>query len=187
MNSLMNKFKLYARYLYNIIRLNVLSIKFAGKIRCDGLLCFDKSAHFSVNGNGSIAIGKKSENRGTLFLMAHGGRIVIGEHCFFNVNCSITSVENITIGKECKFGNNVVVVDHDHDYKRQTSNEFISSPITIGDDVWIGAGSVILRGVHIGNHSVIAAGSIVKVDVPDNSLYFNPTLTRGIIRPIERS
>ena len=39
-----------------------------------------------------------------------------------------------------------------------------------------------MRGVHIGNHCVIAAGSVVKVDVPDNSLYFNPTFTRGIIR-----
>ena len=132
MNSLVNKIELYTKYLHNIIRLNVLSIKFGGKIRCDGLLCFDKSVRFSVNGNGSIAIGKKSENRGTLFLMAHGGHIVIGEHCFFNVNCSITSVENITIGKECKFGNNVVVVDHDHDYRRQTTSEFISSQLLLG-------------------------------------------------------
>ena len=161
-----------------------MKIKYGRRIHSDGLLCFDKNVHFSISNNGSIQMGSKSSNRGTLFLSAHGGHIQIGRHCFFNTNCSITSVEQIQIGSECKFGNNIVIVDHDHNYKRRTNEEFISSPIIIGDDVWIGAGCIILRGVHIGNHCVIAAGSIVREDVPDNSLYCNPAASKGIIRAI---
>lgn len=184
MNSLRNRYMLYWKYLYNCFRTGILRIKYGNRFCSDRLLCFDKNVNFSISGNGTIQLGAKSSNRGTLFLSAHNGKIQIGNHCFFNANCSITSVENIQIGNECKLGNNVVVVDHDHNYKRQTNEEFISSPITIGDDVWIGAGSIILRGTHIGDHCVIAAGSIVREDIPDNCLYFNPNAAKGVIRKI---
>lgn len=179
-----NRFRLYSIYLFNYVRMAALKIRYGSSIRFTGPLCFNKTTHFSVTGEGRIILGEKSDNRGELFLLAHGGTIEIGKHCFFNTNCSITSVESIRIGSECKFGNNVVVVDHDHDYKELTDHEFISSPVHIGDGVWIGAGCIILRGVKIGDHCVVAAGSVVRENIPDNSLYYNPG-AKGVIKKIE--
>lgn len=84
---------------------------------------------------------------------------------FCNTNVSITAMKNITIGDNVRIANNVVIVDHDHDFQNNLS-DFISEDVIIGNDVWIGANAVILRGVHIGDHAVIAAGSVVNEDIP---------------------
>ncbi|MCR4903605.1 MAG: acyltransferase [Butyrivibrio sp.] len=101
--------------------------------------------------------------------------MTIGDHCFFNTGSSITSTESITIGSYCKFGNNLVIVDHDHNYKRKSESEpeFIGKPIVIGDNTWVGANVVILKGVTIGNNCVIGAGSIITKDIPDGKKYIS--------------
>lgn len=71
-------------------------------------------------------------------------------------------------------GQNVLMYDHDHEYISNLFKEkFICSPITIKDNVWIGASVIILRGVTIGENSVIAAGSIVTKDIPANVVFRN--------------
>lgn len=99
------------------------------------------------------------------------GKLIIGENVFFNRNVSITCLDNITIGKNVSIGNNVVIVDHDHDKNKR--GEFVCSRIVIGENVWIGANSVILRGSKIGDNAIIGANSVVKGDVPENSVFFN--------------
>lgn len=135
--------------------------------------------------NATIALGARIQNRGPLFLACkQKGRLVIGPHCFFNINCAITCVKSITVGAYCKFGNNLVMVDHDHHRFKKPDNgavgqndhadaaeEFIAESIVIGERVWVGANCVILKGVTIGDDAVIAAGSIVRKDVAAGRLY----------------
>lgn len=128
-----------------------------------------------------VLLGKKVQNRGYFYIgCREKGELTIGEHCFFNTNTSITCVEKITIGSYCKFGNNLVIVDHDHNFKEKNSDgrnlsvrEFASEGITIGERVWVGANCVILKGVTIGDDAVIGAGSIVRKDVPAGALYYD--------------
>lgn len=54
-----------------------------------------------------------------------------------NHNCSITCINKVKIGSHCKFGNNLVIVDHDHNFKHQTNDEYVSDPIQIGNNVSI--------------------------------------------------
>ena len=103
---------------------------------------------------------------------------MIGEHCFFNVGCSVTCIESVTIGNGCTFGNNVVIVDHDHDFRNENRGCFVASPVSIGKNVWIGANTVILRGTKIGDNCVIGAGSVVKGDIPANSIVVQKRLQR---------
>ena len=71
-------------------------------------------------------------------------------------------MEDITIGDRCQFANNLVIaVDHDHDY-RAGWGHYRTAPVHIGNDVWVGANCVILKGTTIGDHCVIAAGSVVS-------------------------
>jgi acetyltransferase-like isoleucine patch superfamily enzyme len=87
----------------------------------------------------------------------------------FNTGCYIQALNGIEFGFNVYVGPNVVIVSANHDlddYDRHTKNP----PIIIGDNVWIGANSVILPGVRIGNNVAIGAGSVVNKDIPDNSI-----------------
>lgn len=119
-----------------------------------------------------VIIGEKVQNRGNLYLGCKGkGCLEIGAHCFFNINSSITCMKEIKIGEYCKFGNNLVIVDHDHNTS-DNGEEFPAKTIHIGNYVWVGANCVILKGVTIGDGAVVAAGSVVRKDIPANSIYF---------------
>ena len=117
-----------------------------------------------------------NQGRGNLYIgVFDNAKLKIADHCFFNINSSITCLENIEIGSNCKFGNNLVIVDHDHNYRAKgkfnfENPEFISSPVKIGDNVWCGANVVILRGTIIGDNCIIAAGSVIKGIIPANSV-----------------
>ena len=71
------------------------------------------------------------------------------------------------------FGNNVVIVDHDHLIEKGSvyPDKLISSKVNVGKKCWIGANSVITRGITIGDNVVIAAGEVVTKDVPSNEVW----------------
>ena len=79
--------------------------------------------------------------------------------------------QSITIGEGCEFGPGVLVYDHDHDFRvGLEKKEYKCSDVVIGDHVWIGANTVILRGAVIGDNCVIGAGSVVRGNVPSNTI-----------------
>ena len=96
-----------------------------------------------------------------------GGEVTIGDRTSFNVGCIVTGRSRITVGSNVSFGPNVMVYDHDH--AMDQDGGYYLGDIEIGDNTWIGAGCIILRGTRIGKNCVIAAGSVVKGDVPDNT------------------
>ena len=76
-------------------------------------------------------------------------------------------MEEITIGDFCNIANNAVIVDHNHKYDATGVIEgFETSPIHIGNRVWIGANATILKGVNIGEGAIISAGAVVNKNVP---------------------
>ena len=104
------------------------------------------------------------------FYCDYGYNIEIGENFYANVNCVILDGAKVT------FGNNVFIAPgcgfytagHPLDVEQRTCGLEYAYPITIGNNVWIGAQSVILPGVTIGDNSVIGAGSVVTHDIPPN-------------------
>jgi len=104
------------------------------------------------------------------------GKISIDGNVFFNSNVSINCLDNISIGSDCLFGEQVKIYDHDHRYGMSVSvstSGFTLAPVKIGNNVWVGSNVVILKGVTIGDNSVIAAGSVVNRDVPSNTLFYS--------------
>lgn len=99
--------------------------------------------------------------------------LIVGNHCFFNNGCSINIHDEIQIGDFCIFGENVSIYDHDHGFRGDgpfNQQPLVADPIMIDDNCWIGTGCVILRGIHIGANSVVAANTVVTKDIPANSI-----------------
>lgn len=91
---------------------------------------------------------------------------------FMNAGVQIRSMNHITIGKECLIARDVMIMDFDaHRIKFSDGRtNVLTAPINIGDHVWIGVGAKVLQGVNIGSGSIIAAGSVVTKDIPNNCL-----------------
>lgn len=98
----------------------------------------------------------------------YGGNIALGERVFFNFNCVILDVAQVTIGNHVMFGPGVQVYTATHplDAEERRGGLESAKPIIIGDDVWIGGGAILCPGVTVGARTVIGAGSVVTKDIP---------------------
>lgn len=107
-----------------------------------------------------------------------GCNIFTGDNVFINQNCTFLDNNTITIGERVLIAPDVRIYAGDHPINGKDryidlgdgSARIVSSskPVSIGDDVWIGGGAIILPGVTIGNNVVVGAGSVVTRDIPDN-------------------
>ena len=118
---------------------------------------------------------------GCHLMIEHNGKIVIGNNCFFNRNCSFTALEEIKIGDDCIFGENVKIYDHNHNINRQDDlfrkQGYTTKKVEIGNNVWIGTSTIILPGVKIGNNVVVAAGSVVTKSIEDDTTFIQKEKT----------
>lgn len=121
------------------------------------------------------------------FFVDYGNNIYFGNNCEVNMNCTFLDDNKIIIGDNVLIAPNVQIytafhplnaIDRFGEIKEDGTFEFCktqTAPVTIGDNVWIGGGVIILPGVTIGNNVVIGAGSVVTKDIPSNFLAFgNP-------------
>lgn len=100
----------------------------------------------------------------------YGTRISIGARTFINVGFTSADVAPIVIGEDCQIGPHVQLLTPTHPLAPQPRKDKVesASPITLGDNVWLGGGVIICPGVSIGDNSVIGAGSVVTRDIPAN-------------------
>lgn len=111
----------------------------------------------------------------------HGTGILLGENVFINYNAVMLDSGFIRIGNNTKIGPNAQFYTPNHpiDYRERRKPQETALPITIGDDCWIAGGVTICPGVKIGNRCIIAAGSVVVKNVPDDSLVAgNPAVVK---------
>lgn len=104
------------------------------------------------------------------FKCDYGYNIHLGENFYANFDCIMLDVCEIKIGKNAMLAPNVQIYTayHPIDPKLRISGIEYGSPVTIGDNVWIGGGAIINPGVNIGDNVVIGSGSVVTKDIPSN-------------------
>ncbi|HUT53882.1 MAG TPA: acyltransferase [bacterium] len=117
-----------------------------------------------------MKVGKDPRIEPGVILMGHH-LISIGDHFVCSAGVNIRAVNaRIVIGNQVSIGPYAALIGANHGIKRGMAIQDQpqeSGEIVIGDDVWIAAGAVILPGVHLGNGSVVAAGAVVSIDVPE--------------------
>lgn len=120
------------------------------------------------------------------FYCDYGSNIYLGERVYFNFNCVILDVCEVNIGDFTFFGPAVQIYTGTHPFNAELrrTREF-GKPVSIGSDVWVGGGAIILPGVTIGSRTVIGAGSVVTKNIPEGVVAAgNPC---RIIRHIKKS
>lgn len=172
--------KLYINY--NRIKFRVLNVRYGTNMMVMGPIHIIARGNFIIGDNlnviSGIMINTLGRNIKTSLRVDKKASISIGNNV--GMSCvAIWSREKITIGDNVKLGANVMVFDsdmHSLDYqlRRDVSTDGVnakSSPIVIGDDVFVGANSIITKGVIIGEKSIIATGSVVVKSVPKNEIW----------------
>ena len=122
----------------------------------------------------SLLIGQELDEGFGLFPPFYtdcGKNIHLEKNVFINSGCHFQDQGGIYIGEGTFIGHNVILATLNHDMNPNTRADMIPKPIHIGKRVWIGSGAIILPGVNIGDNSIIAAGSVVTKDVPENVVY----------------
>ena len=99
-----------------------------------------------------------------------GGHLEIGDNVFINFGTSIVAASRVSIGSDSLIGTHVTVMDTDFHRVEDKAWDTSGQPITIGQRVWLGNRSIILKGVNIGDDSVVAAGAVVTRDVPPRTV-----------------
>ncbi len=104
------------------------------------------------------------------FYTDFGKNITIGKNVFINACCHFQDHGGVTLGDDCLIGHNVVFATLNHEIAPEKRTSMQPAPIVLGKNVWVGSSSTILQGVTIGDNAIIAAGSIVKTNVPANTI-----------------
>ncbi len=193
--------KIFFYTYYNRLKFRFLGINFGKDLRVYNRIYIRGKGNIFI-GNGLIYTSGDDLNplcrniRGMLFT-ATKGEIHIGDNVGISSAC-LWAQSQIRIGSNVNIGADTLIMDtdaHPLDYIQRRSeyfnkegkdyyNAISTAPVLIDDDVWIGARCIILKGVHIGARSVIAAGSIVTKDIPEDVIAGgNPArVIRNIIR-----
>lgn len=124
--------------------------------------------------NGKLIIGKNFKMRSHSHLRVRKNALLqLGDNVSLNYGNMIVSHEKIIIGNDVQFGPNVLIYDHDHDFRQPDglkAEAFKTAPVLIGNNVWIGANTIILRGTILEDNCVVGAGSVIKGKYPAGSV-----------------
>ncbi len=141
--------------------------------------CIYRFAYNAVNhtvGKQTAQIGSNTKIHPTAFIR-HGERVIIGNNCFINHNNVIQGGKNkarVVMGDYVQTGPGVMMFAFNHGTEMNgipmIDQDYYEADIIIEDDVWIGGGSIITAGVHIGKGCVIGSNSVVTKDLPANMI-----------------
>lgn len=144
---------------------------FSRKFDQSGVLVFSDGRPYPkvIHKGGMLITGHCQFYSGVRLEIGKKGLLQIGNGTYLNRNTLVVCEKEIVIGKDCKIAWDVVIMDSD--LHPINSAPVIDKPVHIGDKVWIGCRSIILKGVTIGPGAVVAAGSVVTKNIPAHTLW----------------
>jgi len=151
-----------------------LAIRFFGRaIDIDPTSLVSPRSDIRDCGGGRIKIGKNCEIHPYSMILSYGGSIQIGDNCSLNPFAIIYGMCGVRLGNGVRIAAHTVIIPANHvvspDGRPFHESGVAGRGIDIGDNVWLGAGVVVLDGVSIGRNSIVGAGSVVTKSVPENT------------------
>lgn len=130
---------------------------------------------FQINNKADLIVGSNVICRNFENFHVSSGKLILHDGVFVNNSCSFNCMERIEIGVGTMMGEGVRFYDHDHVYTAEKIEkwQWTTAPIRVGIDCWIGSNVTILKGVTIGDNTIIGAGCLVRNNIPANSVVYN--------------
>jgi|GEM_PF-323981 exopolysaccharide biosynthesis protein, acetyltransferase len=130
---------------------------------------------FQIDDRADLLVGTNVICRNFENFHVSSGKLILHNGVFINNSCSFNCIEKIEIGAGTMMGEGVRFYDHDHIYTAEKIEkwQWTTAPIIVGRDCWIGSNVTILKGVTIGDNTIIGAGCLIRNDIPANSVVYN--------------
>lgn len=150
----------------SFIKFSIIKLFYYKSFKFSAFNNFSPFTQIELDQKSTLILNKRVRAKsGTKIKLRNKSIVEIGQDTSFNHGCMLISHEKVTIGNNVQFGPNVLIYDHDHDYRTENglkNLQYKTAPVEIGNNVWIGANVVILKGTIIGDNCVVGAGSILK-------------------------
>lgn len=130
---------------------------------------------FQINNKADLIVGRNVICRNFEIFHVSSGKLILHDGVFVNNSCSFNCMERIEVGNGTMMGEGVRFYDRDHVYTAEKIEkwQWSTAPIRVGRDCWIGSNVTILKGVTIGDNTIIGAGCLIRNDIPANSVVYN--------------
>jgi acetyltransferase-like isoleucine patch superfamily enzyme len=163
----------YGRLVAALVRRRFFT-SYGRRLRADGLAFVAPDVILEIGPEGRIELGRWSWLGHGCKVRCHQGLVSIGAKTVMGQECTISAYQHVAIGRECVIADRVMMIDFDHgivDVDRPIRLQGIyKRDVNVGNNVWIGYGACILRGVTVGDNAVIGTNSVVTADVPANAV-----------------
>jgi acetyltransferase-like isoleucine patch superfamily enzyme len=157
-----------------VVRLLLRRLWHGRRLVLDGLAFIGPGCTLQIGQKGRIELGRWSWIGHGTKLRCHEGVISIGAKTVLGQECTVSAYQHVSIGRECVIADRVMLIDFDHgvvDVEQPIRLQGIyKRDVRVGNNVWIGYGACVLRGVTVGDNAVIGTNAVVTREVPDNAV-----------------
>jgi acetyltransferase-like isoleucine patch superfamily enzyme len=165
---------LNAKYLRLILRLGWWKLRLGRRLRLDGLAFIGPGCSLEAGPGAVIELGRWSWLGHVCKVRCHEGLVSIGAKSVLGQECTISAYQHVSIGRECVIADRVMMIDFDHgmvEVERPIRLQGIyKRDVRVGNNVWMGYGACVLRGVVVGDNAVIGTNAVVTKAVPENAV-----------------
>jgi acetyltransferase-like isoleucine patch superfamily enzyme len=151
-----------------------LKLRWRGRLKTDGLCFVGPGVKLEIGRDATLHLGRWSWIGHGCKIRVHEGEVRIGAKSVLGQECTISAFQHVSIGRECIVADRVMLIDFDHgvvETERPIREQGIyKRDVRVGHNVWIGYGACFLRGVTVGDNSVVGTYAVVNRDVPANAV-----------------
>jgi acetyltransferase-like isoleucine patch superfamily enzyme len=161
-------------YALLLARLAWLKLRHRGRLHTDGLCFICPGVELEIGPHATLHIGRWAWIGHRTKIRVHEGEVRIGAKTVIGQECTISAYQHVSIGRECIIADRVMLIDFDHgvvEVERPIRLQGIyKRDVRVSHNVWIGYGACLLRGVTVGENSILGTSAVITRDVPANAV-----------------
>jgi acetyltransferase-like isoleucine patch superfamily enzyme len=151
-----------------------LKLRWRGRLVTDGICFVCPGVKFEIGPNAKLHIGRWAWIGHDSKIRVHEGEVRIGAKTVMGQECTISAYQHVSIGRECIVADRVMLIDFDHgvvEVERPIRLQGIyKRDVKVGNNVWMGYGACVLRGVTVGDNAIVGTNAVVTKEVPANAV-----------------
>ena len=161
-------------YMRLLVRYAWLRARYRGRLRTDGVCFVCPRVKLEIGRHAVLRVGRWAWIGHGCKIRVHEGEVSIGAKTVIGQECTISAYQHVSIGRECILADRVMLIDFDHgvvDVERPIRLQGIyKRDVRVGHNVWMGYGACVLRGVQIGDNSIVGTNAVITRSAPANAV-----------------